>query len=121
MSDQATANLELRELFKDFDVQAISKPIYPHPSTAAKAGDHHYCFVDLKTVGDAERAVATLNGQDAPRGSTYRVSIAQHRPKKLAREQLGGSWPEQPRRSPVMQRSPVKEDWNFLESEDAGY
>ena len=47
MPDQGTVNVEMRELFRNFNVQAVSKVIWPHPSTKHKPGDHHYCFVDL--------------------------------------------------------------------------
>ena len=94
LPNQATLNVQMRELFRDHNVQAVSKMISPHPSTKSKPGHHHYCFVDFATVGDARQAALALNGRATPYGGRYRVSQSYKLPSKLIREQLGGVWPE---------------------------
>jgi hypothetical protein len=84
----------MRKLFGNYNVQAVSKMISPHPSTKSKPGNHHYCFVDLATVEDAEQAELAINGRDTPYGGKYRVAKSNKLPSKLMREQLGGVWPE---------------------------
>ena len=61
---QAEHNQEIRELFKGYEVQVVSKLVSPHASKQTKGGNHYYCFVDLASREDADRAIAALNGLD---------------------------------------------------------
>ncbi|TVY94442.1 29 kDa ribonucleoprotein B-like protein [Lachnellula willkommii] len=61
---QAEQNQEIRELFKDYDIQVISKLVSPHKSKQAEPGNHYYCFVDLSSREDSDRAIVALNGLD---------------------------------------------------------
>ncbi|TVY44041.1 Multiple RNA-binding domain-containing protein [Lachnellula subtilissima] len=61
---QAEQNQEIRKLFQDYDVQVISKLVSPHKSKQADPGNHYYCFIDLGSREDADRAMAALNGLD---------------------------------------------------------
>ncbi|CAG9984073.1 unnamed protein product [Clonostachys byssicola] len=62
MINQVQNDEELREIFKDFKVVAVSKRITPHESTRARPGKHHYAFVDLETREDVSWAIETLDG-----------------------------------------------------------
>jgi RNA recognition motif-containing protein len=48
-------------LFKDYDVEVISKMILPHHGFMNPIKSR-YCFVDLKSRQDADAAIAALNG-----------------------------------------------------------
>jgi RNA recognition motif-containing protein len=68
----------------------ISKRITPHEVTAAKPGNHHYCFVDFETAEEASAAMAATNGTSLPQyGGRLRVSIANPIPSKLTRRATG--------------------------------
>lgn len=67
--------------------KAISKRITPHPTAQERPGNHHYCFVDLESVEEAEAAIAKLNGKSVPSG-TLRVQLAK-RPAALAPGRTG--------------------------------
>lgn len=58
------SNQQIRSLFEGFNIEVVSKMISPHESTKEKPGNHHYCFVDLASAGDAESAIKTLNGKE---------------------------------------------------------
>ncbi|KAJ9148333.1 hypothetical protein NKR23_g5063 [Pleurostoma richardsiae] len=72
---QEECEQEMRGLFGQFAVEAVSKPIAPHPSTQGKPGNHYYCFVDLATAEDALAALAALDGKPFRDGS-LRVGVA---------------------------------------------
>lgn len=61
VSTQAEHNIRIRDLFKDYEVEVISKMILPHHGfrNPTKA---RYCFVDLKSREDTDAAIAALNG-----------------------------------------------------------
>ncbi|KAI1780905.1 RNA-binding domain-containing protein [Hypoxylon cercidicola] len=81
MHDQATNFSEISELFKDFQIEAISKRITAHESTRVKTGNHDFCFVDFATPGQAEAAINALNGTTF-RGGPLKVSMAGGRSNK---------------------------------------
>ncbi|KAK1764276.1 hypothetical protein QBC33DRAFT_580490 [Phialemonium atrogriseum] len=87
MLDQPQNDEEVREYFAGFNVKAISKRITPHPTAQERPGNHHYCFVDLESVEEAEAAIAKLNGKSVPSG-TLRVQLAK-RPAALAPGRTG--------------------------------
>jgi RNA recognition motif-containing protein len=117
MPDQGTANVEMRKLFRNFNVQAVSKVIWPHPSTKYKPGDHHYCFVDLATAEEAQEAALLFNGRVTPYGGRYRVSPSSKLPSKLIREQLGGMWPGT---EPKPRERNLHGNWRRVEDEQSG-
>lgn len=78
----------MRELFCDWKLEAVSKLLYPHPSTRTKPGEHFYCFVDLPTAGIAEEAASALNNSRGPHGGVLRIGVASRSyPSKVIREQ----------------------------------
>ena len=96
ISGQAVVNLEMKQLFSGWHVEAVSKIISPHPSKQSVPGSQYYCFVDLPTHQDAQDASQMLDGKKTPYGGTYKVLLGnQRRPRKVHREQLGGVWQEQ--------------------------
>ncbi|RDL38653.1 uncharacterized protein BP5553_02993 [Venustampulla echinocandica] len=62
--DQPTTNLKMRELFKDYNVEVVSKLRPPPKSIKEVAGNHYHCFVDLRTKEEADHAVSALNETD---------------------------------------------------------
>jgi RNA recognition motif-containing protein len=59
-STQAEQNIGIRDLFKDYDVEVISKMVLPHQGFRNPIKSR-YCFVDLKSRQDANAAIAGLN------------------------------------------------------------
>ena len=114
LPDQGTANVVMKKLFQDFAVEAVSKVIWPHPSTKSKPGDHHYCFVDLATAEEAQQAALVLNGRVTPYGGRYRISMSSKLPSKLIREQLDGVWPGV---EPVKRERNLDGNWRRVEEE----
>ncbi|KXT10413.1 hypothetical protein AC579_7850 [Pseudocercospora musae] len=91
--NQALLNVETKELFSDFDIQAVSKPIPPHHSRQEQNDAQHYCHIDFATPEDAERAIATLQGRMSPYGHLYKIchSRFMRGTGRVRREQLGRS------------------------------
>ncbi|KAI0130999.1 RNA-binding domain-containing protein [Daldinia grandis] len=81
MHDQATNSTEIRELFKDFQVEAISKRVTAHESVRARPGHHDFCFVDFVTPEQAQAAKDTTNGR-LFRDGRLKVSFASGRSRK---------------------------------------
>ena len=84
----STVEVEMQDLFKGFDIQAISKIISPHKSKQSIPGNHYYLFVDLSTASGASAAVDSLNGLPSKWGGVLRVSKARGDSKRVIREQL---------------------------------
>lgn len=83
----------MQELFgsEGFELTAVSKMISPHPSKVTEAGNHYFCFVDLASADEVERAIEALNGREVEGWGTIRVSKARdNRDRKQNREQGGG-------------------------------
>ncbi|GIZ43216.1 hypothetical protein CKM354_000645000 [Cercospora kikuchii] len=76
LPDQQSVEAEIRSLFAEYEVQAISKLISPHSINGNDTGSSNYCFVDLATPEQAADAVKCLNGRPTPHDGTYRVSPA---------------------------------------------
>ncbi|KAK4500520.1 hypothetical protein PRZ48_008709 [Zasmidium cellare] len=88
--NQDAVNAEMRGLFHEYDVQAVSKLISPRDHVIPEEGSQYYCFVDLATPEEAESAVRVLDGKATPQGGNYRVQHArQGKPTIVQREQLG--------------------------------
>ncbi|CAK1358394.1 hypothetical protein CB0940_06988 [Cercospora beticola] len=89
-----TLELEMKTLFKDFNLQAVSKLISPPPNRQGPGfPTGHYCFVDLANAREAKKAAAMLNGAKNPYGETCIVQLARQKQgsHKVIREQLSGS------------------------------
>lgn len=87
---QEVINEEMKALFDGYAVEAVSKLISPHESTATLPGDHHYCFVDFATTEDAQAAANAANGATTSTGNKLKVNMARERPnrdRKVVREQ----------------------------------
>ncbi|KAI9148948.1 Protein NAM8 [Paramyrothecium foliicola] len=89
MINQVENDRELRAIFEDFKVVAVSKRITPHESTRAKPGKHHYAFVDLESKEEVDAAIAALNGR-AWRGSRLKVQMPLDLPGRIA--ERGTRW-----------------------------
>ncbi|KAI9872179.1 MAG: hypothetical protein M1830_001994 [Pleopsidium flavum] len=77
MANQAAVDADIRNLFQDFTVEAVSKIISPHESKHTQPGNHYYLFVDFPNVEEAEAAALALNGREAVEwGGKLRVSKA---------------------------------------------
>ncbi|KAI9775413.1 MAG: hypothetical protein M1839_001108 [Geoglossum umbratile] len=83
LPDQPTVNAEIRALFRDFNVNAVSKIIPPHPSKRALNGNHHYLFVDFGTAEEADAARKAVNGVSLPWGGRAVVSHARGDSKRV--------------------------------------
>lgn len=68
----------------DFDSEAISKVISPHPSKRSQPGNHYFLFVDLESAEEADRAIKTLGGVSAVWGSSVRINKARGNSQKPA-------------------------------------
>lgn len=89
ISDQRFVNAEMRELFQGFDIQAVSKRVLPaHRNMDIPATGQCYCFVDLPSVEEAQRALLELDGKPTPYGGVYKVNVAyRQQDHKVCREQ----------------------------------
>jgi RNA recognition motif-containing protein len=95
---QEIVNEEMKGIFKDFQVEAISKIISPHESKKELPGNHYYCFVDFASVEDAKNAAAKFDNSESPWGGELKVrqakeSSASGRTPKVVREQLSDKPP----------------------------
>ncbi|KAI2463354.1 RNA-binding domain-containing protein [Annulohypoxylon bovei var. microspora] len=96
MHDQATNSAEINELFKDFQVEAISKRITAHESARSRPGQHDFCFVDFATPEQAQAAMETVNGSFF-RGGRLKVNLASGRSNKWQeRDNLDGNNTDKP-------------------------
>lgn len=93
IAHQYTLNAEMVELFNGYDIQAVSKLIWPHESKQNEPGSHFYAFVDLATAEEAADAFCVLNGKPTPHGGIYRISCSQRNQGSaiVHREQLHGA------------------------------
>jgi hypothetical protein len=79
-TDNHTSDLEIRELFKGFQVEAVSKVKWPGSESQPKHG--WYAFVDLSTAAEAQRAMNQMRGIEKW-GGNLTVNIASGTPKKV--------------------------------------
>ncbi|EME38616.1 hypothetical protein DOTSEDRAFT_75395 [Dothistroma septosporum NZE10] len=66
--NQDSLYIEMRELFVDYNVEAVSKLISPHHSEQSTQGSHYSCFVDVATEIEAKNAITMFNGVRTPDG-----------------------------------------------------
>lgn len=78
--DNYSSDLEIRRIFKGFDVVAVSK--VKSPRAELLPGNAWYAFVDLKDADQAETAIKQLNGMPMW-GSKITVSLAEGLPAKV--------------------------------------
>ena len=76
--DGHTSDLEIRDLFRDFRVEAVSRVLAPSEEVH---GSKYYAFVDLYTAEDAANAIEKLDGIKMW-GTELAVNMASGRPKK---------------------------------------
>ncbi|KAL8635538.1 MAG: hypothetical protein Q9228_006977 [Teloschistes exilis] len=67
MPDHHTVNEDVRHMFRDYKVEAVSKVVIPQPPTS---GDRYaqmprYLFVDFSSADEARHAVREFNGRMA--------------------------------------------------------
>ena len=77
--DNHTSDLELRDLFRGFDVEAVSKVLSPSEELVHRS--KYYAFVDLRNAEEAAKAVKNLDGVRMW-GTELVVSVASGRPRK---------------------------------------
>jgi RNA recognition motif-containing protein len=77
--DNYTSDLELRGLFRDFDVEAVSKVLSPSEELVDRS--KYYAFVDLRNAEEAAKAVKNLDGIKMW-GTELVVNVASGRPRK---------------------------------------
>ncbi|CAF9942587.1 MAG: hypothetical protein ALECFALPRED_009829 [Alectoria fallacina] len=67
MPDHHTVNADVRELFKGYSVEAVSKVVIPRTPALGdrSAWNHRYLFVDFSTTEEADRAAKATNGRQA--------------------------------------------------------
>ncbi|KAL1600715.1 hypothetical protein SLS60_007103 [Paraconiothyrium brasiliense] len=75
-ANQHTSDAELRELFRGFAVEAVSKVKWPREDVRGTSKDVQYAFVDLESAEEAARAMQQLNGAECW-GGKVRVGVAQ--------------------------------------------
>ncbi|KAJ9138781.1 hypothetical protein NKR19_g7704 [Coniochaeta hoffmannii] len=75
MENQTQHQDEIRGYFAGYEVEAVGKRITPREEVREVPGNHHYCFVDLASAEDAQRAIKELDGTPIPAG-TLKVSQA---------------------------------------------
>ncbi|KAJ2906644.1 putative rna recognition motif containing protein [Zalerion maritima] len=95
MADQRTCDQQVRELFGEFNVEAVSKAISPHnkENRDGRSKGHpnsYYCFVDFPTAEEASQAAEKINGKRMW-GGRLRVAHAKGDSRKWReREQFDG-------------------------------
>ncbi|KAH8902088.1 hypothetical protein BR93DRAFT_948208 [Coniochaeta sp. PMI_546] len=75
MENQEQHQEEVRAYFTGYQVEAVGKRIAPREETSQLPGNYHYCFVDLASADEAQRAIKELDGSPIPAG-TLKVSQA---------------------------------------------
>lgn len=80
--NQYASDTKIRELFRGFKIEAISKVISPPKSIQLKPGNHFYAFVDLPSSEEADAAIKALNGKLAF-GDRLRVHYSRSVPRKV--------------------------------------
>jgi RNA recognition motif-containing protein len=93
IQNQDSLQVEMRNLFKGYKVEAVSKLISPRASQRSEQGSQYMCFVDMASLEEAKHAVEELNGTPNSYGGAYKVRIAQQKrgPTLVEREQLGAT------------------------------
>ncbi|KAE8440458.1 hypothetical protein EG329_007590 [Mollisiaceae sp. DMI_Dod_QoI] len=81
--NQHDANIQLRGLFSSFDVKVISKLISTPEEKRYHPVHHNYCFIDLSSADEAQRAITELDGKKQW-GWNIKVSLSGGSSRKLA-------------------------------------
>ncbi|KAL2831416.1 hypothetical protein BDW59DRAFT_157844 [Aspergillus cavernicola] len=76
-SSQVYMNQKLREFFKNYHVEAISKTVCPHYAGHRAPETPHYAYVDFITAEQAEAVIWALNGTVGPWGTVLTLSKAE--------------------------------------------
>lgn len=88
MPNQATLNMEMRHLFQDYELEAVSKIISPHHTEQHKPSNLYACYVNFATAHDAQRAASELDQTPTPSGGVYRIRVTTRGTNIARREQL---------------------------------
>ncbi|KAI8816554.1 uncharacterized protein EV422DRAFT_545709 [Fimicolochytrium jonesii] len=107
MAPQKAVDCAIQELFKGFEVVAVSKMVSPWHAAGESPGDRFYVFVDLSSKSDADGAIGKLDGKKSP-WTEGKLIVRLARKKinmKLAQEQFALS----ERTPPFVRSSPVSE------------
>jgi len=79
--------------------EAVGKRITPREETNVLPGAYHYCFVDLASAEEAQRAITELNGSPIPSGA-LKVSLAKPpRPRQSQSDSYDSNRYSSPRRN----------------------
>lgn len=62
--DQETTETRIRELFDGFELTSVTKLFLPKDETKKAEGNHCYCFVEVSTDEDADRAQKSLDWKE---------------------------------------------------------
>ncbi|KAF2182962.1 hypothetical protein K469DRAFT_711318 [Zopfia rhizophila CBS 207.26] len=81
--DQHTSDAEIRKLFADFNIEAVSKVKSPPESLKHKPGNGYYVFVDFSCKEEARAAARATDGQMAL-GGKLRVNFARSVPRTVS-------------------------------------
>ncbi|KAF2758543.1 hypothetical protein EJ05DRAFT_500062 [Pseudovirgaria hyperparasitica] len=110
MPRQDAVNLEIRDLFRGFTVQAISKIISPSATARRTPENHYYTWVDLGSASEAQRAASALNGMMMSWGGRVKVAIAiKGCDRKVLREQFGIDKTEKERKQGMRPRNSAED------------
>lgn len=80
--DQATSDVELRELFEGFEVEAISKVKSPQEVVHGAHMNARFAFVDFRSSEEANTAVNRLNGMQRWGGSLH-LAVVRRNPSNM--------------------------------------
>ena len=62
--DEETAESRIRELFEGFELTSVTKLFLPKDEAKRAEGNHCYCFVEVSTDEDADRAQKSLDWKE---------------------------------------------------------
>ncbi|KAK6073221.1 RNA recognition domain-containing protein [Seiridium cupressi] len=89
MLDQAENEVEIRDIFKDFEVDGVSKRVSPRESGEPGEGRRNFCFVDFTTREQAQAAKSAIHGisyREAPLKVSEAVPKTDRYANRAARE-----------------------------------
>lgn len=89
--NQDVVNEEMRNLFHEWNIQAVSKLVSPRDKFQQQIpGSHYYCFVDFPTAEETQDAISKLDGKRTSHGGNYRISLATPKADNKVKREQGG-------------------------------